>query len=63
MKQQLELDTGTTDWFRTGKGVWQGCILSPRLFNSHAEYIIQNARLDESQIGIMVAGKNINNLR
>ena len=53
---------GTTDWFKIRKGVWQGSILSPCLFNSHAEYIIQNARLDESQIGITVAGRNINNL-
>ena len=53
---------GTTDWFKIRKGVWQGCILSPCLFNSYAEYIIQNTRLDEPQIGIMIAGRNINNL-
>ena len=54
---------GTTDWLQIGKGVRQGCILSPRLFNFYAEYIIQNARLDESQAGIKIAGRNINNLR
>ena len=54
---------GTTDWFQIGKGVRQGCILSPRLFNLYAEYIIQNARLDEAQAGIKIARRNINNLR
>ena len=54
---------GTTDWFNIGKGVRQGCILSPCLFNLHAEYIRQNARLDEAQAGIKIAGRNINNLR
>ena len=54
---------GTTDYFQIGKGVRQGCILSPCLFNFYTEYIIQNARLDESQAGIKTAGKNINNLR
>ena len=54
---------GTTDWFQIGKGVCQGCILLPFLFNLYAEYIIQNARLDESQSGIKIAGRNINNLR
>ena len=54
---------GTTDWFQIGKGVRQGCILSPCLFNSYAEYIMQNARLDEAQAGIKIAGRNINNLR
>ena len=54
---------GTTDWFQIGKGVRQGCILSPCLFNSYAEYIMQNARLDEAQAGIKTAGGNINNLR
>ena len=53
---------GTTDWFQIRKGVHQGCILSPCLFNFYAEYIIQNARLDESQAGIKTAGRNINNL-
>ena len=54
---------GTTDWFQTGKGIHQGCILSPCLFNLYAEYIMQNARLDEAQAGIRTAGRNINNLR
>ena len=52
---------GTTDYFKIGKGVHQGCILSLCLFNFHAEYIMQNARLDEDQAGIKVAGRNINN--
>ena len=54
---------GTTDWFQIGKRVCQGCILSPCLFNLCAEYIMQNARLDEAQDGIKIAGRNINNLR
>ena len=54
---------GTTDWFQIGKGVRQGCILSPCLFNFYAEYIMQNARLDEAQAGIKIAGRNINDLR
>ena len=54
---------GTTDWFQIGKGVHQGCILSPDLFNLYAEYIMKNTGLDESQGGIKVAGRNINNLR
>ena len=54
---------GTTDWFQTGKGVCQGCILSPCLFNLHAEYIMWNAELDEAQAGIKIAGRNNNNLR
>ena len=54
---------GTIDWFQIGKGVRQGCILSPCLFNFYAEYIMQNARLDEPQAGIKIAGRNINNLR
>ena len=54
---------GTTDWFQLGKRVHQGCILSPCLFNLHAEYIMQNAGLDEAQDGIKVAGRNINNFR
>ena len=53
----------TTDWFQIGKGVRQGCILSLSLFNLHAEYIMQNARLDEAQAGIKIARRNINNLR
>ena len=51
---------GTTDWFKIGRGVCQGCILSPHLFNLYAEYITQNAGLDESQAGIKIAGRNIN---
>ena len=51
------------DWFQIGKGVCQGCILLPGLFNSYAEYIMQNARLDGAQAGIKIAGENINNLR
>ena len=54
---------GTTDWFQIGKGVRQGCILSPCLFNFYAEYIMQNAGLDEAQDGIKIAERNINNLR
>ena len=52
---------GTTDWFQIGKGVRQGCILSPYLFNLYAGYIMQNARLDEAQTGIKIAGRKINN--
>ena len=62
-KQQLESDMGTTNWFKIGKGIHQGCVLLPYLFNSHAECIIQNAGLDDSQAGIKIAGENINNLR
>ena len=54
---------GTTDWFQTGKGVRQGCILSPCLFNLYAEYIMRNAGLEEAQAGTKIAGRNINNLR
>ena len=54
---------GTTDWFKTGKGVHQSCILSPCLFNLHAEYIMRNAGLDEAQAGIKIAGRSINKLR
>ena len=54
---------GTTDWFQTGKGARQGCRLSSCLFNLYAEYIMQNARLDEAQAGIKIAGRNINNLK
>ena len=53
---------GTTDWFQIGKGVHQGCILSPCFFNIYAEYIMTNAGLDEAQAGIKVARRNINNL-
>ena len=54
---------GTTDWFQIRKGVHQGCILSPCLFNLNAEYVMQNAGLDEAQAGIKIAARNINNLR
>ena len=54
---------GTTDWFQIGKGICQGCILSPCLFNLYAEYIMRNAGLEEAQAGIKIAGRNINNLR
>ena len=54
---------GTTDWFHTGKGVRQGCILSPCLFNLYVKYFMRNAGLDEAQDGIKIAGRNINNLR
>ena len=54
---------GTTDWFQIGKGVCQGYILSPCLFNLYAEYITRNAGLDEAQAGIKISGRNINNLR
>ena len=54
---------GTTDWFQIGKGVRQGCILSPCLFNLYAEYIMINAGLEEAEAGIKIAGRNINNLR
>ena len=54
---------GTTDWFQIGKGVLQGCILSPCLFNLHAEYTMRNSGLEETQAGIKIARRNINNLR
>ena len=54
---------GTTDWFQIGKGILQGCILSPGLFNLYAEYIMRNTGLEEAQAGIKIAGRNINNLR
>ena len=54
---------GTTDWFQIGKGVHQGCILSPCLFNLHAEYTMRNAGLDEAEVGIKIARRNINNIR
>ena len=63
--QEATVRTGhvTPDWFQTGKGVHQGCILSPCLFNVYAEYIMRNAGLDEPQAGIKIAGRNINNLK
>ena len=63
--QEATVRTGheTMDWFQIGKGICQGCILSPCLFNLYAEYILQNARLDEAQAGIKIVGRNINNLR
>ena len=60
-KQQLEPD-GTIDWFKIGKAVHQGCILSPCLFNLYAEYIMRNTGLEDEQAGIKIAGRNINNL-
>ena len=59
----IRIRQGTTDRYKIGKGVHQGCILSPCLFNLHAEYIMRNAWLDEVQAGIKIAGKNINNIR
>ena len=63
--QEATVRTGhaTTDWFQIGKGVRQGCILSPFLFNLYAEHIMKNAGLDEAQAGIKIAGRNINTLR
>ena len=60
---RVRIGHGTTDWFQIRKGVCQGCMLSPCLFNLYAEYIMKNARLDEAQAGIKIAGRNINNLR
>ena len=59
----VRIGYGTTDWFKIGRGVHQGCILSPCLFNLYAEYIMQNAGLDEAQAGIKISGRNINDLR
>ena len=59
----VRTEHGTTDWFQIGKGVRQGCILSPYLFNLYAEYIMRNAGLEEAQAGIKIARRNINNLR
>ena len=60
---QVRNGHGTTDWFQIGKGVRQGCILSPCLFNLHAEYVMRNTGLEEAEAGIKIAGRNINNLR
>ena len=62
-KATVRTGHGTTDWFQIGKGVYQGCILSPCLFNLYTEYLMRNAGLDEAQAGIKNAGTNINNLR
>ena len=59
----VRIGHGTTDWFQIGKGVCQGCILSPCLFNLYAEYFMRNAGLDEAQAGIKIARRNINHLR
>ena len=59
----VRTERGTTDWFQIGKGVRQGCILSPCLFDLYAEYIMRNAGLDEAQAGIQIAGRNTNNLQ
>ena len=59
----VRTEHGTTDWFQIGKGVHQGCILSPCLFNLYAEYIMRNAGLEEAQAGIKIARRNINNFR
>ena len=63
VKKQVRMANVTTDWLTTEKGVHQGCILLPCLFNFYAEYIMQNTRLDEAQAEIKFAGRNINNLR
>ena len=63
VRKQVRTGHGTTDWFQIGKGVRQGCILSPCLFNLYAEYIMRNTGLEEAQAGIKIAGRNINNLR
>ena len=63
VRKQVRTGHGTTDWFQIGKGVRQGCILSPCLVNFYAEYIMRNTGLEEAQAGIMIAGRNLNNLR
>ena len=63
VRKQVRTGHGTTDWFQIGEEVCQGCILSPCLFNSYAEYIMRNSGLEEAQAGIKIAGRNINNLR
>ena len=63
VRKQVRTGHGTTNWFQIRKGVCQGCILSPCLFNLHVEYIMRYAGLDEAQAGIKIAGRNINHLR
>ena len=63
LEETVRTGHGTTDWFQIGKRVRQSCILSPCLFNLYAEYIMRNARLEETQAGIKIAGRNLNNLR
>ena len=63
VRKQIRTGHGITDWFQIGKGVCQGCILSPCLFNLYAEYIMRNAGLDEAQAGIKITVRKINNLR
>ena len=63
LEATVRTEHGTTDWFQIGKGVHQGCILSPCLFNFYAECVMRNAALEEAQAGIKIAGRNINNLR
>ena len=63
LESTVRTEHGTTDWFQIRKGVRQGCILSPCLFNLYAEYIMRNTGLEEAQAGIKIAGRNINNLR
>ena len=63
VRKQVRTGHGTTDWFQIGKGVRQGCILSPCLFNLYAVYIMRNSGLEEAQAGIKIAGSNMNNLR
>ena len=62
-EETVRIGHGTTDWFQIGKGVRQGCILSPCLFNLYAEYVMRNAGLDEAQAGVKIAGRNISNFR
>ena len=63
VKKQVRIGHGTTYWFQIRKGVYQGCILTPSLFNLYAEYIMRNAELEKTQAGIKIVGRNINNLR